>query len=156
MKAVFKETQKFDNIWFFVILAVVSVINFVLYITVGETDLSSMMISYTAVLITGAIFLLFKLDTEINHHVIKFKFFPFHFKWQEIPWSDVSDAHVRKYKPIMEYGGWGLRYGKGGKAYNTRGNMGLQLTLKNGKKVLIGTQQADNLSYFLSRLKPSL
>jgi len=50
---------------------------------------------------------------------------------------------AREYKPIREYGGWGIRYVIGGIAYNVYGNKGVQLILKNKKKVLVGTQKPE-------------
>jgi hypothetical protein len=43
----------------------------------------------------------------------------------------------------MEYGGWGYRVGgkKSGIAFNVSGNMGVQIELKNGKKILLGTRK---------------
>jgi hypothetical protein len=62
----------------------------------------------------------------------------------------VASIEVRKYSPIKEYGGWGFRYGfKNGKAYNISGNMGLQLILKNGDRILIGTQKPEELETYL-------
>ena len=153
MKSVFKEIQKFDSLWFFVILAMVSVVNYFIYVQGREAELTSIVVSYGAVVIAGLIFVFFRLQTEIDSFNVKFRFFPFHIHWQEIPWSDITHAEVRTYRPIMEYGGWGLRFGKNGKAYTTKGKTGLQLTLKNGKKILIGTQKQEELKYFLSKNK---
>ncbi|AUC23926.1 hypothetical protein BTO15_00635 [Polaribacter sejongensis] len=73
-----------------------------------------------------------------------YQFFPLHFKVKTIPWNTISKAYVRKYQPISEFGGWGLRGGfffnKGKeKAVNVSGDIGIQLILKNGEKLLIGT-----------------
>ena len=35
-------------------------------------------------------------------------------------------------------------------AYNVKGKMGLQLVLKNGKKILIGTQKTEELKQILA------
>lgn len=53
----------------------------------------------------------------------------------------------------LEYGGWGVRFGKGGKAFNVSGNRGLKLYLKSGRSLLIGTQKDKELIAFLSELK---
>jgi len=39
-----------------------------------------------------------------------------------------------------------------GKAYNVRGNIGLQLYLQDGKKVLIGTQRGDAFLRAINKL----
>jgi hypothetical protein len=61
-------------------------------------------------------------------------------------------CYVRKYKPLAEFGGWGLRFGVSGKAYNISGNKGLQLELTNNKKLLIGTQKPEELSEALNKI----
>ncbi len=39
----------------------------------------------------------------------------------------MNEFYARKYRPIREYGGWGIRYGWNGRAYSTSGNEGVQL-----------------------------
>ena len=70
-------------------------------------------------------------------------------------WDEVQDVEIRKFKPISEYGGWGIRYGKSGKAIIISGGEGLQLSLKSGKKILIGIKKVDELSLFLRNFKKS-
>jgi hypothetical protein len=62
-----------------------------------------------------------------------------------IPLSSIRSAEVRTYRPLLEYGGWGIRWGRGGMAYNARGNRGVQLVLENGSRVLIGSQEPERL-----------
>ena len=57
-----------------------------------------------------------------------------------IPWKDIEECYVRQYSPLREYGCWGIRFGLNGKAYNVKGNKGIQVKLKSGKKILFGTQ----------------
>jgi hypothetical protein len=96
------------------------------------------------------LFASFRLHTRINSTGIYYRFFPFHLKKKALLWDDVATATVRKYSPLGEYGGWGVRYGfKSGTAYNVSGNTGLQLVLKNGKKILIGTLKPEELQTVL-------
>jgi hypothetical protein len=53
---------------------------------------------------------------------------------------------VQTYRPIRDYGGWGIRYGRGGKAYNVSGNRGVMLELSDGQKLLIGSQRPEELA----------
>jgi hypothetical protein len=97
-------------------------------------------------------FLFMRLDTVIDEHQISVVLSPF--GRRTIEWKDVQKAYIRTYKPIMEYGGWGIRYGFGNKgmAFNVDGNKGLQLELNNGKKILIGTKKANELSEYLKQI----
>jgi hypothetical protein len=102
-----------------------------------------------------ALLLVSKLETAISDEGISYRFFPFHKRKKTITWSDIEKAYVRKYKPIAEYGGWGLRLGffGSGKAVNVSGNMGLQLIFRNGKKLLIGTKRSNEVQLILQQLK---
>jgi hypothetical protein len=97
-------------------------------------------------------FLFMRLDTNIDETSISVSMSPFGSR--KIAWKNVEKAYVRKYKPLMEFGGWGIRYGFGSKgmAYSVGGNQGLQLELNNGKKVLIGTKKASELTEFLKQI----
>ena len=95
-----------------------------------------------------------KLSVQINNEEIHYRWFPFHFKTQIIPWNVVATAEVRKYNPLREYGGWGIKgWTAQNRAYNVDGNIGLQLVLRNGKRVLIGTKQSEKLEALLYDLK---
>jgi len=95
-----------------------------------------------------------KLIVQINNEEIHYRWFPFHFKTQHILWKNVLSAEVRKYNALREYGGWGIKgWTAQNRAYNVDGNIGLQLVLRNGKRVLIGTKQSDKLEALLYDLK---
>ena len=64
-----------------------------------------------------------------------------------IPLADIATAEARTYRPIGEFGGWGVRgLSRRNMAYNVRGDQGVQLTLRDGSRVLIGSQQAQALA----------
>lgn len=62
-----------------------------------------------------------------------------------IPRAEIAGAEARTYAPIREYGGWGVRLGRRGWAYNVSGNRGVELTLVSGKGVMIGSRRAEEL-----------
>jgi len=97
-------------------------------------------------IVIGGLFWLLKLETEVRPDGLYVRYFPFHFNFKRFAADDLSEYYARKYRPIWEYGGWGIRcsFGKG-KAYNVSGNKGLQLVFKNGKRLLIGSQRAEEL-----------
>ena len=96
---------------------------------------------------------LLKLNTLINEAGIHYQFFPFHLSKRTIRWNEIQNCYVRTYSPIREYGGWGYRIsmGKNGKAFNVKGNKGIQIKFKNGKRLLLGTQQAKNAQEVVER-----
>ena len=52
----------------------------------------------------------------------------------------------------MQYGGWGIRGFKSNRAYNVSGKIGLQLEFKNGDKLLVGTQNGQEMNDVLVHL----
>ncbi|WP_247235674.1 hypothetical protein [Telluribacter sp. SYSU D00476] len=96
---------------------------------------------------------IFKLETQMNTEGISYRFAPLS-KTHTIEWDEVEKAYVREFKPLREYGGWGIRYSfSRGKAYFMKGNKGIQLELKNGKKVLLGTQNPAEAGQLLQHLE---
>jgi hypothetical protein len=104
-------------------------------------------------LLTG--FLFFRLQTFITEEGIYVRYSPFDFKTRFYSWKIIEKAYIRKYSPIR-VGGWGIKFHltmpHQEKAYNVFGNIGLQLLLNNGKKVLIGTNKAAELEEVLKKL----
>ncbi|CAM1339610.1 hypothetical protein [Tenacibaculum aestuarii] len=148
---IFKEEQRFTQLWLLVILAVSLIVPVILivkeYIQENST-MSSIELTLTllGILASFAFIFIFKLTTRIDEYGIHYQFFPFHLSLRKIAWSEIEKAYVRNYDPIGEYGGWGLKGGllwnkKRGTALNISGDIGIQLKLKNGKKLLIGTKK---------------
>lgn len=171
---VFEESQKFNQWWFIALQVVVFVIALFSFVkTYQEGNFENNPDAWIGLTISFGVFILMmvfvfsmQLKTRIDEKGISYQFLPFHFKKRWIKWSELSHCAVRKYNPIQEYGGWGIRgfgkkgflglYKKRGMAYNVRGNLGIQLEFNDGGKLLIGTQQADKVSqaiatYFKNR-----
>jgi hypothetical protein len=69
-----------------------------------------------------------------------------------IPLKHVVRAYSRTYHPIREYGGWGIRSAPNqSRAFNMRGDQGVQLVLRSGMRVLIGSQTPDALAEALRK-----
>ncbi len=156
----FKEVQKLRQFWIWgVLVLLISVMSATLYYGIlkyiGDCNLINIVILVVVSLIeilVVCLIILTKLDTEINYQSISIKMTPFHLKPRVYNWEDVEKVSIRKYRPIVEYGGWGIRMSMNGLAYNISGNMGMQLELKNKKMILIGTQKAEELNQFLTSI----
>ena len=105
----------------------------------------------------AVLFWIVKLETIVRTDGLYVRFIPFHWRYKRYPAEDLSEYYARKYKPIIEYGGWGIRcsLGKRGRAYNVSGNKGVQLMFQNGKKLLIGSQKPDELEAAIKSIKQS-
>lgn len=150
---VFKEQQRFTQMWI-IVLVIISGLIPVLIVWISylkdnsSISASNLYITIGITVLLSALIFLFKLITRIDEEGIHYQFIPFHTKLKTIEWSEIEKAHVRKYDAISEYGGWGLKGGffwnkSKGTAINVSGDIGIQLELKTGKKILIGTNQED-------------
>jgi hypothetical protein len=87
------------------------------------------------------LFLSARLHTQVTRDGIRARFRPFHLRYRTWDFNDIHEIHPRRYAPIAEYGGWGIRWGPAGWAYNVSGDQGIQLVLHSGKRILLGTRQ---------------
>ncbi|MHC4757478.1 MAG: DUF6141 family protein [Planctomycetota bacterium] len=153
---VFKEVQRF-SLWLRITLAllmgVILVMDFFplrekIYPS-GEFVTITLFTLFGILLPLGCavLFLIFKLETVVRSDGLYVRLFPLHLRFKKFTLDNIREYYARTYKPIMEYGGWGIRYGLGesGKAYNIKGNKGLQLVFTNGKRLLIGSQKSEKL-----------
>ena len=116
-------------------------------------ETSSFYLMLAVLMILPIFFFALKLETKIDGAGIHYQFKPFHFRIKTIPWVNINKCFVRTFKPIREYGGWGIRYSHKGRAYTMNGKVGLQIELKNGKPILIGTSQKEQLEKYLRQRK---
>ena len=157
----YRETQKFRQWWLWLLLLLPIAIFFYQWIApIFQTDANnsgnlsiSLSIPTThwwgilLYLLVLLFFLFSKLKTNITAEEIQLKhllFFKTSFKWAAIETAE-----------IVTYGfvGYGIRLSiKYGTVYNVKGNQGLQITLKNGKKYLIGTQQPTKVNEVIEKL----
>lgn len=150
----FREVQRFHH-WFFwlPIIIVVGVIwwQFIQQIVIGRppgTEPISDWAAWVLTILFGIGFPVFaaivRLVTEVTPGTLSVRLVPF--RGRLIPTLDIQSAYSREYSPMREFGGWGIRLSADGvKAYNAHGNVGVEVVLTDGRRVLVGTQRADEL-----------
>ena len=153
----FQETQQFRQKWLWILLfsvCLLVIIQTIWTIINGSNEdeqiipLGYIFAQGIGIIISLGLIYLFhimKLVTEVRQDGLYIKFFPF-IRPKKIEFREIKSCGARKYHPIKEYGGWGIRYGKRGRAYNVSGNQGVQLELVEQKPLLIGSQRAIELA----------
>ena len=91
-----------------------------------------------------------KLITKVDADGLYVRFFPINRHFKKIPIHDITEYHIKTYSNILDCGKiWfgGKRYNSSEKtwAYVARGNKGILIVLKTGKKLLIGSQNPEEL-----------
>lgn len=148
MKHIFEENQRFTQWWLWVILLSFPIMAF------GPFDEKD--VNYNHVLIGVALpllFYLFQLRIKVNEKGLHYQFFPVHLKSYTLKVEEIEKIESLQYKPLAEYGGWGIKYGFKGKAYNVSGNKGVKIFLKNGTNILFGSQKHNELAKALKQVR---
>ncbi|NER36069.1 MAG: hypothetical protein F6J93_19140 [Oscillatoria sp. SIO1A7] len=151
----YREVQQFRQPWIWVVLLFSSLAALTAAATpffVGSSWAQNWILNLILILfgiIFGILFpILFyiaALIAEVRTDGLYISFYPLLFAPILIPFNNIVRCQVRQYHPLREYGGWGIRYGSQGKAYNVSGDRGVQLELANGEKILIGSGNPEAL-----------
>lgn len=163
MPGFFRESQRFRQFWLWTLLIGVLMIflwgivqQIVLKQPYGDNPLPDWgLLAFTMVPL-GLMYFFYRIQliTEVREDGITLRYWPFGKKF--IRKEDIASAQVIQYKPLLEYGGWGVKLGKHGLAWSVAGNHGLQLTLKDGSQFLVGTQSPEALQSAIETLETGL
>ncbi|TPE43997.1 DUF6141 family protein [Pontibacter mangrovi] len=159
----YRERQRFRQLWLWVVVLGVAAIFWVGFVyqvlmggLYGNRPVPDVQLSILFVLVGLGLpyfFYSMSLTTEVQPGQVLVRFWPFHIKPVRIPLHLVRDYERVTYNPIGDYGGWGIRWGFKGKAYNMSGNEGVKLYFYNKGPLLIGSQNAGELFQAISEAK---
>mgnify|MGYP003150194450 FL=1 len=155
---VFKEEQSFRQWWVLFILGSM-LLGCCLVVINNFTNSSAKTMEFVAlgiIIIVSLLFWKLKLRTKIDATGIKARFEPTSFFRKEFKWNEISKCYVRKYVPVAEYGGWGIRGLGKTRAYNVSGNMGIQIFTIDKKNFLIGTNKPEEANKVLRRYQEKI
>ena len=152
----YRETQHFRQLWLWALVLFIALLSIygafqqlILGKPFGNNPAPDSVMVILAI-IFGIVLPLFmfttNLTTEVHDDGLYIRFFPFHLSFRRIAIEEIRRFEVCTYSPIKDYGGWGIRFGRKGKAYNVSGNRGVKLELSNGKRLLIGSQKPEELA----------
>ncbi len=158
---IFREVQRWRDVWWVMALVLglaalqwwIFYMQIVRGIPVGNNPGSNLLV-FIIWLIFGIGFPIFffrlHMVVEVIPGAVNICFRPF--VNRQILAEQIVRVESRTYQPIGEFGGWGIRGWGDRVAYNVRGNAGVELTLIDGRRVLIGTQRADELAGAISTI----
>ena len=149
----YREIQRFRQLWLWILIlsiAAITLWGMIQQLFLGKpfgNNPAPDIVLVIIVVIFGFgfpyVFYKMNLTTEVRSDGIYYRFFPFHFSFHKIKLEDLVKYEARTYNPIRDYGGWGIRWGSKGKAYNVSGKRGVNLEFSDGKQLLIGSQKPE-------------
>ncbi|WP_336000234.1 DUF6141 family protein [Halorientalis halophila] len=132
----FREEQRFRQWWLWALLGVVGLVTIV-----GSGPLG--------VVIMGAVYGFMwslRLVSEVRDDGLYIRFAPLHRSFRRVPWTAIEFVEATTYRPLRDYGGWGIRWRPGAIAYNVRGSRGVFLTRPGDRDLLVGSQRPEELA----------
>ncbi|MEN8150101.1 MAG: DUF6141 family protein [Planctomycetota bacterium] len=154
MEPAFHEEQRLTQWWIRLIAVLMAALGwwaFVAQIVIGEPwgtnpapDWAIWLILVFIGLALPGLLLFAKLVVTVDKECVRIRWIPF--ARRTLPLADIESAETRTYRPLLEYGGWGVRFSfRHGTAWNASGDRGVQLVLTTGKRLLIGSQRPEEL-----------
>lgn len=110
---------------------------------------------WVVMLVFGIVFPLFmfslRLETRVMNGEFGYRYFPVHLKWRTIKSREIKKTAIVDYSGLREFGGWGIRWNRRGRAYTVAGRGGVRFTLKGKKEILFGSKRPEELLTALNR-----
>lgn len=68
---------------------------------------------------------------------------------RRVPLGDIQSAETVTFDPLRDWGGYGIRSSRQGRAYIAAGNRGVKLKLAKGATLVVGSQRPEELAGIL-------
>jgi hypothetical protein len=145
MSTKIKDIQRIKSTWIWIIAIVLNfftvyglITQIGLKIPFGSNPAPNLLLIgfFISTLLLLIFLLIIRLKILFTEESVIIEFYPFYKK--VILLTEIKQMEIVTYNPIKDYGGWGIRYGKKGRAITLSGNLGLSLTLMNNENILIG------------------
>jgi hypothetical protein len=147
--ALFREEQRFQVLFTAIFCVPALIIGYGMYRQWGmsQPTISGALLwpALVVALVVAIWFLRIKLVTEVREDGLRIDFI---WLWpaRTIAWDQIRSVETRTYRPVRDFGGWGVRWAARGIVYHARGNQGVRLVLASGERVLIGSQRPSDLA----------
>jgi hypothetical protein len=158
----FRETQRFRQPFLWAILLVIAGLQTTVFgaamisqlvrrVPWGSRPMSDLGLAAAGTAAIGfslALLLFFwfaELVTEVRSDGVYCRFRFLQRRPRRLLWDEIRSFEAVTYRPLREYGGWGIRIGRNGMAYSVSGNRGVRFHQKEGGHVLIGSQRPQEM-----------
>lgn len=147
----FHEEQRFRESWLWLAIAIpIAIAVWFLLTTPGVPASASSLVVLTGVLV-GALFAIARLETTVTGDDVVVRF---HGLWptRRVRLDDIAEVAPMRYT-MWDSGGWGVHFGLAGMTYNVSGNDGVHFVLKDGRRILVGTQRPAELAAAIAKAR---
>ena len=142
----FREEQQFGRPlrWLFVALQLIPLTLLLVGLRIDDGEaLSAALASFVVIALVQVWLLTARLVTLVDQEALRVSF-----RWiwptRTVRHRDVETYEARTYG-VFDSGGWGVHIGLAGWTYNAHGSRGVAIRLRNGSRLLVGSQMPDAL-----------
>lgn len=151
MDPVFEEVQKLDSTWLWILG-----FDLIFVCTILLVTESPWWIFLVIGLISFAVMLFLK-KLELKFRINREGFYLLFNIWyskdeRKIPWTSIASVRVRKFTGFTEQSGYGKKRYKHKTYYNLNGNKAIEIQLRDGSQIVIGTRRSKEIVELISRL----
>ena len=87
-----------------------------------------------------------RLDVEVWRDRVIVAFGPLRAIRRSVPYEEIEEIEAVTYRPIRDFGGWGIRFRPGRTAWTVRGNKAVRLRLDSGRDFYVGSRFPHRLA----------
>ncbi|MCE2397534.1 MAG: DUF3093 family protein [Gemmatimonadetes bacterium] len=132
--------------WVWALLSVVGLAS-VGGVLLGGEEAASPWLVVVGALLVGLVSCFSRLDVEVLRRSLRVGFGPVRVARKHIAYGDIESARPVKYRPVRDFGGWGIRWRGGKTAWTIRGNRAVRVRLRSGKRIFVGSEHSQRLAY---------
>jgi len=152
-KTLFEETLQFrqPQLWVPYLILSAAVLGAQAYFPArspGDTTFAGLLVPAISMFVLGGIGVLLylsRLDVKVTPSGLHTRLYPLEMAFRDIEWKDIIQMRVTTVRPMKDFGGWGLRFGKNSKAYIVTGDICIELKLADGSLLYINTLEPEKL-----------
>lgn len=86
------------------------------------------------------------LNVEVRSDHLFIWFGPLRLIRKRVRYSDIERVSAVTYRPLREFGGWGIRWRPGKSVWSIRGSRAVNVELRNGKLLYVGSRYPQRLA----------
>ncbi|HKX45372.1 MAG TPA: hypothetical protein VJP77_01605 [Planctomycetota bacterium] len=118
----------------------------------GERDVAGLAVGFVLVSLVALWIWLLRVEVRVERERLRWRFWPM---WGgSVPLADVASVEPVRFRPIRDYGGWGLRWSPwAGWCVTIGGRAGVRLTRRNGRKLLLESARPEELAAAIERAR---
>jgi len=88
--------------------------------------------------------------TLVNRDAVTIKMGIFGIKLLQVKMREIDRVEVHSFAPLRDFGGYGIRFNSEMQAFYLRGDRGVKITCRGGKKYLLGSDRPQHLAAVIS------